>query len=67
MSTITMKNVFEPRITKSELLVQLGLKSIDTYIFQRQLRWVGHVSRLEFDRLPRKMLSCLVKNRVAQL
>ena len=62
MSNVTMKNVYEQRLSTNELLVQLGLKPIETYTFQRQLRWVGHVSRMEFDRLPRKMLSCWVKN-----
>ena len=63
MCNVTMRNVYEQRISSDELLLQLGLKPIDKYIFQRQLRWVGHVARMEYDRLPRKMLSCWVKNR----
>ena len=30
------------------------------YVYRRQLRWVGHVSRMPFDRLPRRMLSAWV-------
>ena len=39
---------------------QLQLDSIDNYVYCRQLRWVGHVSRMPFDRLPRRMLSSWV-------
>ena len=34
--------------------------SIDIYIACRQLRWLGHVARMDFDRLPRRMLSSWV-------
>ena len=38
--------------------------SIDMYIARRQLRWLGHVSRMEFEtRLPRRMLSAWVPHR----
>ena len=30
---------------------------MDKYIARRQLRWLGHVSRMPFDRLPRRLLS----------
>ena len=43
--------------------MRVGLKSIDTYITQRQLRWAGHVARMTYDRLPRKMLSSWVPNK----
>ena len=41
----------------------MGLKSIDTYVTQRQLRWAGHVARMSYDRLPRKMLSSWVPSK----
>ena len=63
MCNVTMKEVFEKRITTNELLERLGLISIESYVYRRQLRWAGHISRMSFDRLPRKMLSCWVKNR----
>ena len=62
MCNITMKDVYEKRISTDELLERLGLSSIDSYVHKRQLRWAGHVSRMDFERLPRKMLSCWVKN-----
>ena len=40
--------------------LRLELDSIDNYVYRRQLRWVGHVSRMPFDRLPRRMLSSWV-------
>jgi len=45
----------------------VNLRPIDVYIMKRQLRWVGYVSRMSFDRLPRKMLSCWGKNRCTQI
>ena len=45
------------RISTDELLQRLGLKTIDAYLSERQLQWAGHVSRMPFERLPRKMLS----------
>ena len=44
----------------SDLLERLSLESIDTYICRQQLRWAGHVIRMSWHRLPRKMLSCWV-------
>ena len=38
----------------------LGLKPIDEYVSRRQLRWLGHVARMDYERLPRKMLSSWV-------
>ena len=60
MCGVTMKHVFELRITNDELLNKLNLLSIDSYVYKRQLRWLGHVTRMNYDRLPRKMLSSWV-------
>ena len=46
-----------------ELSQRLGLDSIDMYIARRQLRWLGHVARMDYDRLPRRMLSAWVPHR----
>ena len=35
--------------------------AIDVYITRSQLRWAGHVSRMPYHRLPRKMLSSWVR------
>ena len=46
--------------SESALLNRGDLQSIDVYISRRQLQWAGHVARMDFDRLPRKMLSSRV-------
>ena len=51
------------RIRTSELLARVELHSIDTYVTKRQLRWAGHIARMDFSRLPRKMLSAWVRNK----
>ena len=39
------------------------LAKFDMYIARRQTRWLGHVSRMPFERLPRRMLSSWVPHR----
>lgn len=48
------------RISTLELLNRVGLTSIDVYVTKRQLRWAGHVVRMDFGRIPRRMLSSWV-------
>ena len=38
----------------------VGLNAIDFYVARRQLRWLGHVSRMGWERLPWRMLSAWV-------
>ena len=42
---------------------QLGVDAIDFYVARRQLGWAGHVRRMDFDRLPRRMLSSWVPHK----
>jgi hypothetical protein len=35
-----------------QLMQELGLDAIDFYVARRQLRWLGHVSRMDWERLP---------------
>ena len=63
MCRVNRWHVRKHRITTKELLSRVGLKSIDTYVTQRQLRWAGHVARISYDRLPRKMLSSWVPSK----
>ena len=39
---------------------RLNLRTIDDYITKSQLRWAGHVARMNFDRLPGKAFSSWV-------
>ena len=41
----------------------LGVDAIDFYVARRQLGWAGHVCRMDFDRLPRRMLSSWVPHK----
>ena len=40
-----------------------GLDAADFYVAQRQLRWLGHMARMDFGRLPRRMLSAWVPHK----
>ena len=55
---MTRKHAWEHHISTEDLMRRLGLRDIDFYVSRRQLGWVGHVSRMGFERLPRRMLSC---------
>ena len=60
MCRVNLLHVRKHRISTECLLERLNLKSIDCYVTRRQLAWAGHVVRMSFDRLPRKMMSCWV-------
>lgn len=60
---VNLLHVRKHRISTQSLLERLGLKSIDCYVTRRQLAWAGHVVRMNYDRLPRKMLSCWVQSK----
>ena len=60
MCRVNRSHVWKHRISTADLLHRLGLKTIDAYITERQLQWAGHVSRMPFHRLPRKMISSWV-------
>ena len=57
---MSRKHQWAHRISDESLRLKLGLESIDEYIGRRQLSWAGHVARMSFDRLPRKLLSSWV-------
>ena len=62
MCRVTMEHVREHHVSTAELLERLGIESIDTYIARRQVRWAGHVARMDMGRLPRKVLSSWVRH-----
>ena len=45
------------RISNDDLLSRLDLKSIDSYVTRRQMQWAGHLARMPYERLPRKMMT----------
>jgi hypothetical protein len=60
MCRVTRLKVWEESISTKALADEMGIKPIDTYIYRRQARWLGHVARMPFERLPRKMFSSWV-------
>lgn len=60
MSRVTLVHTREQHISTFELTQQMGLESMDVYVMRRQLRWLGHVTRMPFERTPRRMLTCWV-------
>lgn len=63
MCRVTLRDCFERHISTDQLLDRMSLRSIDTYVTRRQLRWAGHVARMDFTRFPRKMLSSWVPSK----
>ena len=61
MCRVNRKHTFEHRISNADLRKRTGILPIDVYITRHQLRWAGHVARMPFHRLPRKMLSSWVR------
>ena len=47
---------WQDRVTNLEVLDRAGLLSIEAMILKAQLRWSGHVIRMEPHRLPRQLL-----------
>ena len=60
MCRVSRKHTWDHRLSTSMLERRLGLTSIDTYLSRRRLGWLGHVRRMDFQRLPRRMLSSWV-------
>ena len=63
MCRVTRKHTRAHQISTIELLRRTKLLPIDTYITRRQLRWAGHIARMDFSRLPRKMISSWVHSK----
>jgi len=63
MCRVTLKHTWYHSISAADLQKRIGLHPIDYYIFSRRLCWIGRVSRINFDMLPRHMLSYWVPNK----
>jgi hypothetical protein len=57
---INLQHVKEQHIKAGSVLEQLGLRPAGIYMARRRLRWLGHVRRMDWSRLPRKLLSLCV-------
>ena len=62
MCRVTRKHTWERHIKMAKLLGDLDLQPIRFYVFKSQLGWFGHVCRMGFERIPRRLLSCWVQN-----
>ena len=60
MCLVTKRMTWKEHISTEDLEKKLGMQSIDVYVYRRQLAWLGHVSRMGFERIPRKLLSAWV-------
>ena len=47
---------WQDRVPNTDVLQRAGLMGIPSMLMQRCLRWLGHVHRMEPDRLPREIL-----------
>ena len=63
MCLVTKRQMWKEHISTKSLELKLGMQSIDVYVYRRQLAWVGHVSRIGFERMPRKLLSSWINHR----
>ena len=60
MVGINMWHVKNQRIKTEVILEKLGLRSLEIYMTRRRLRWIGHVSRMDNSRKPKKFLTSWV-------
>ena len=57
MCSVNMRRVMKEHISTRMLEEELHVKSIDTYIARRCVRWLGTLLRMDSSRLPRKLLT----------
>ena len=60
---VNRKHTRDHHISNEMLQTRTGIMPIDVYITRHQLRWAGHVARMPYNRLPRKMLSSWVPHK----
>jgi len=51
---------WKDRVTNKEVRVITGQHSMDDILSERKLRWLGHVIRMDHQRIPRQALHCEV-------
>ena len=47
---------WQDKVTNNEVLEKAGLQSMFTILRKRRLRWLGHVERMDENRIPKQML-----------
>ena len=57
MCRVSMSQVRRHRIRTKKLLKELALQPLEYYLESRFLRWAGHITRMDMDRLPRMLLT----------
>ena len=62
MCRVNMFKTIKYHITTKELLSRLNIRDISFYYNNRIIRWIGHVSRMSMDRLPRQLMTSWVQN-----
>ena len=60
MCRVTLWHMKEFHVSQAELESRLDLKPLGACLAQRRLRWAGHVYRMDFESLPRKLLTSWV-------
>ena len=63
MCRVTRAHTWKHHISSVELMQRLGLDAADFYVARRQLGWAGHVARMDYIRLPQRMLSSWVPHK----
>ena len=63
MCRVTTAHTWLHRVTSEALEDRVGLRSIECYVSQRRLQWIGSVMRMKVDRLPRQLVSSWVNHR----
>ena len=51
-----MGTSWKDRVTNEEVRVRTGQHSMDDILSERRLRWLGHVIRMDHQRIPRQAL-----------
>mmetsp|Transcript_29568 Transcript_29568/g.63652 ORF Transcript_29568/g.63652 Transcript_29568/m.63652 type:complete len:248 (-) Transcript_29568:200-943(-) len=63
MCRVTRTHTWKHHIPSEELMLRLGLDAVEFYVARRQLGWASRVARMDYSRLPRRMLSCWVPHK----
>jgi len=50
--------LWKDRITNVEFRTRIGQQTMDNILRERRLRWLGHVFRMDNQRIPQQTLYC---------